>query len=106
MNIQELHEKKKAFEMKLVEIIGKELSEFANEGVTITSIDVDFENVWPANIINPIIVPVQIPMITRSKPMTVNITDNLVTILSGIRCISIISILPILWCISFIEPFV
>jgi hypothetical protein len=33
MNIQELHEKKKAFEMKLVEIIGKELSEFANEGV-------------------------------------------------------------------------
>ena len=58
------------------------------------------------NIINPIIVPVQIPMITRSKPMTVNITDNLVTILSGIRCISIISILPILWCISFIEPFV
>ena len=47
MNIQELHEKKKAFEMKLVEIIGKELSEFANEGVTITSIDVDFENVWP-----------------------------------------------------------
>ena len=44
MNIQELHEKKKAFETKLVEIIGKELSEFANEGVTITSIDVDFEN--------------------------------------------------------------
>ena len=54
MNIQELHEKKKAFEMKLVEIISKELSEFANEGVTITSIDVDFENVWPANSINPI----------------------------------------------------
>ena len=45
MNIQELHEKKKAFESKLVEIISKELSEFAEEGVTITSIDVDFENV-------------------------------------------------------------
>ena len=50
--------------MKLVEIIGKELSEFANEGVTITSIDVDFENVWPANIINPIKVLRQVKVCT------------------------------------------
>ena len=50
--------------MKLVEIIGKELSEFANEGVTITSIDVDFENVWPANSINPIKVLRQIEVHT------------------------------------------
>ena len=64
MNIQELHEKKKAFEMKLVEIIGKELSEFANEGVTITSIDVDFENVWPANSISPIKVLRQVKVCT------------------------------------------
>lgn len=64
MNIQELHEKKKAFEMKLVEIIGKELSEFANEGVTITSIYVDFENVWPANSINPIKVLRQVKVCT------------------------------------------
>ena len=64
MNIQELHEKKKAFEMKLFEIIGKELSEFANEGVTITSIDVDFENVWPANNISPIKVLRQVKVCT------------------------------------------
>ena len=64
MNIQELHEKKKAFETKLAEIIGKELSEFANEGVTITSIDVDFENVWPANSINPIKVLRQVKVCT------------------------------------------
>ena len=64
MNIQELHEKKKAFETKLVEIIGKELSEFANEGVTITSINVDFENVWPANSISPIKVLRQVKVCT------------------------------------------
>ena len=64
MNIQELHEKKKAFEMKLVEIISKELSEFANEGVTITSINIDFVNVWPANSISPIKVLRQIQVCT------------------------------------------
>ena len=64
MYIQESHEKKKAFEMKLVEIIGEELSEFANEGVTITSINVDFENVWPANSINPIKVLRQVKVCT------------------------------------------
>ena len=50
--------------MKLVEIISKELSEFANEGVTITSIDVDFENVWPANSISPIKVLHQVKVCT------------------------------------------
>ena len=54
MNIQELHEKKKAFERKLVEVISKELSEFTKEGVVITNIDVDLVNVWPANSISPV----------------------------------------------------
>ena len=64
MNIRELNEKKKAFESKLVEIISKELSEFAEEGVTITSINISFENVWPANSISPVKVLRQIEVHT------------------------------------------
>ena len=36
------------------------------------------------NTINPSEFPMQIPMVTRRKPKTSNITDILVTILSGI----------------------